>query len=182
MHFVHGSLSFEDIFHSYRERVLGYVLPIVKSREAAEEITQEIFIKLWLCREMLVQVENLDAYIYVIARNKSLNHLRKAAYDIRLLNELKSFIPSEQSNTEERLAIKDYEFLLQNAVNALSPQRRQVYHLSRVEGLNHDEIAEKMQLSKQTVKNHLVEALKSIRIHLHTTGGAAILLSVYMLS
>jgi RNA polymerase sigma-70 factor (ECF subfamily) len=162
--------------------VYRYVLPIVKSAEAAEEITQEIFIKLWLCREMLDQVDNLDAYIYVIAWNKSLNHLRKAAYDVRLLNELKSFMTDEQNNTEDRMAVKDYELLLNNAVNTLSPQRRQVYHLSRVEGLNHDEIAEKMHLSKQTVKNHLVEALKLIRSHLHSTGGAAFLLSLYMLS
>ncbi|HTD42305.1 MAG TPA: RNA polymerase sigma-70 factor [Mucilaginibacter sp.] len=182
MHIERGLLSFEQIFHSYKERVYSYVLAIVKSNDAAEEVTQEIMIKLWLCREMLDQVENLDAYIYVIARNKSLNHLRKVAYDLRLLNELKSFIPDEYSNTEDRIAVKDYELLLTNAVNSLSPQRRQVYHLSRVEGLSHDEIAERLNLSKQTVKNHLVEALKSIRIHLSMAGGAALVLTLYMIS
>jgi RNA polymerase sigma-70 factor (ECF subfamily) len=182
MHIERNPLSFEEMFHSYKERVYSYVRAIVKSNDSAEEVTQEIMIKLWLCREMIDQVENLDAYIYVIARNKSLNHLRKAAYDIRLLNELKSFIPDEYSNTEDRMDVKDYELLLKNAVNKLSPQRRQVYHLSRIDGLNHDEIAERLQLSKQTVKNHLVEALKSIRTHLSMTGGATLVLTLYMLS
>jgi len=182
MHMKRNPLSFEEIFHLYKDRIYSYVLAIVKSGEAAEEVTQEIMIKLWLCREMLDQVENLDAYIYVIARNKSLNHLRKAAYDIRLLNELKSFIPDEYNNTDDRIAVKDYELLLTNAVNTLSPQRRQVYQLSRVEGLSHDEIAERLHLSKQTVKNHLVEALKSIRTHLSLAGGAALVLTLYMIS
>jgi len=174
-------VRFESLFHLYKERVYGYVLKIVRSADAAEEITQEIFIKLWLCREMLNQIDNLDAYIYVIARNKSLNHLRKAAYDIRLLNELRAFIPEEYNNTEDRTAVRDYELLLQNAINSLSTQRKQVYQLSRIEGLSHDEIAGRINLSKKTVKNGLTEALKLIRQHLHKFGGAAMLLTFYML-
>lgn len=181
MQLVRGHLSFEDIFHLYKERIHSYVLAIVKSGEHAGEITQEILIKLWLCREMLDQVENLDAYIYVIARNKALNHLRKAAYDVRLLNELKNFMPAEQNNVADHMAVRDYELLVSQAVDALSPQRRKVYQLSRVEGLNHDEIAERLRLSKNTVKNHLVESLKQIRNHLHRAGGAALLLTAYML-
>lgn len=182
MQAIRDSHRFEEIFHTYKERVYSYVLAIVKTHEAAEEVTQEIMIKLWLCREVLDQVDNLDAYIYVIARNKSLNHLRKAAYDQKVLNELKAFIPPEYNNTEERIALKDYELLLQNAVNTLSAQRKEVYQLSRVEGLSHDEIAQRMQLSKKTVRNHLSEALKLIRQHLHQTGSAAVLLTYFMLS
>jgi RNA polymerase sigma factor (sigma-70 family) len=129
MQIVRDNLSFEDIFHLYKEWIYRYALKIVKSADAAEEVTQEIMIKLWLCREMLDQVDNLDAYIYVIARNKALNHLRKAAVDLRLMNELKSFIPNEANNTEDRMATKDYELLLNNAVNSLSTQRKQVYVL-----------------------------------------------------
>jgi len=182
MQIFRDTYSFEQLFHSYKERIYSYVLAIVKNGEAAQEVTQEIMIKLWLCREMLDQVDNLDAYIYVIARNKALNHLRKAAHDLKVLNELRAFIPDEYNNTEDRVAVKDYELLLSNAVNTLSPQRKQVYELSRVEGLSHDEIAEAMQLSKKTVKNHLSEALRLIRQQLHNTGGAAVLLTLYMLS
>lgn len=147
MQVVRNTLSFESIFHLYKDRIYSYVLAIVKSEDSTEEVTQEILIKHWLCREMLDQVENLDAYIYVIARNKALNHLRKAAYDIRLLNRLKSFMPDEQNNIDDRMAVKDYELLVQQALSALSPQRRKVYQLSRGEGLNHDEIAERLKFA-----------------------------------
>ncbi|MBS1533389.1 MAG: RNA polymerase sigma-70 factor [Bacteroidetes bacterium] len=182
MQLAEDNRSFEAIFHRYKNRVYSYALAIVKSEENAEEVTQEIMIKLWLCREMLDQVDNLDAYVYVIARNKSLNHLRKAAYDMKLMNELKSFIPEEHNNVDDRISVRDHELLLQNAVNSLSPQRKQVYHLSRVEGLSHDEIADRLHLSKQTVKNHLVEALKLIRTHLYKSGGVAIVLTAFMVA
>lgn len=177
MHTIRDTAGFERIFHSYKGKIHGYALNLVRSPEAAEEVTQEIFIKLWLCREMLEQVDNLDAFIYVIARNKALDHLRKAAYDVKLLNNLKGLTPQEDNNLTERIAAKDYEVIVQQAVNALSPQRKKVYQLSRVEGLNHDEIAERLQLSKNTVKNHLVEALRFIREHLYKTAGIGALLA-----
>jgi RNA polymerase sigma-70 factor (family 1) len=180
MHVVRD--NFDDIFRLYKDRIYRYVLVIVKSTEAAEELTQEILIKLWLCRDLLNKVDNLDGYIYVIARNKALNHLRKAACDLRLMNELKSFMQDEQNNIDDRITANDYDMLVKQALATLSPQRRKVYELSRVEGLNHEEIADRLSLSKNTVKNHMVEALKHIRGHINKSGGAALLLTVYMLS
>ncbi len=174
--------NFDDIFRTYKDRIYRYVVVIVKSGEVAEELTQEILIKIWLCRDLLNHVDNLDAYIYTIARNKALNHLRKAAHYMRLLNELKGFMQPEQNNIDDRIIASDYDTLVAQALNTLSPQRRKVYELSRVEGLNHEEIASRLNLSKNTVKNHMVEALKQIRAHLQRNGGAALLLTVYMLS
>src|SRR5580692_8173228 len=96
---------FKRLFDSYKNRVYGYVMAITHSPYSAEEITQEIFIKLWLCRDLLHEVENLDGYIFTIARNRTLNHLRKAAYDTRLLRELQERGLSAgpgNNNVEER--------------------------------------------------------------------------------
>ena len=157
--------SFKCLFDNYKNRLYGYVLAITRSHYTAEEITQEIFIKLWLCREMLHEVENLDGYIFTIARNKTLNHLRKAAYDVRLLKELQERALSTEggNNVEERTLVNEYDRLLQDALAHLSPQRRLVYVMSRQRGLNHEEIALQLQLSRHTVKNHLVEALRFLR-------------------
>ena len=162
-----GYHGFILIFHSYKERVFKYVLAIVKSKEVAEEITQDIFLTLWLQRHSLEQLDNLDGYIYTVSKNKSLNYLRKAARDIKLLDKLKNSLPQHHNNVDERLAVRDHEILMDKAITALSEQRRQVYNLSRVEGLTHDEIAKKLSLSKQTVKNHLVAALKHIKSYLN---------------
>lgn len=171
-----AAVSFKRLFDSYKNRVYGYVLAIAHSPYAAEEITQEIFIKLWLCRDLLPQVENLDGYIFTIARNRTLNYLRKAAYDTRLLRELQQFASPEQNNVEERALVTDYEQLLRDALSLLSPQRRLVFQLSRDGGLNHEQIAEQLHLSRNTVKNHMVEALRFIRSYLGQHGSVLVLI------
>jgi RNA polymerase sigma-70 factor (ECF subfamily) len=168
----HNDDAFKRLFDSYKNRLYGYVLAIAHSPYAAEEITQEIFIKLWLCRDILHQVDNLDGYIFTIARNKTLNYLRKAAYDQRLLRELQAFALPENNNVEERALANEYDRLIGDALTLLSPQRRLVYQLSRDKGLNHEEIARHLQLSRNTVKNHMVEALRFIRQYLGRHGSA----------
>jgi RNA polymerase sigma-19 factor, ECF subfamily len=158
--------DFKRLFDNYKNRLFGYVLAISHSEYIAEEITQEIFIKLWICHDMLNQVENIDGYIFTIARNKTLNHLRKAAHDIKLLSELQGRMVSENNNVEEYTLTAEYDKLVHEALTLLSPQRRLVYKLSRNNGLNHQEIASQLQLSRSTVKNHLVEALRFIRKYL----------------
>lgn len=158
--------SFKCLFDNYKNRVYGYVLSISHSPYVAEEITQEIFLKLWLCRDMLDQVENIEGYIFSIARNKTLNHLRKAAHNIKLLRELQGFMTAANDNADEKALSAQYNKLVQEALVSLSPQRRLVYQLSRQQGLDHEEIALHLRISRNTVKNHLVEALRSIRNYL----------------
>lgn len=174
--------SFKCLFDNYKNRVYGYVLTITRSPYAAEEITQEIFIKLWLSRDILVGVENIDGYIFATARNKTLNYLRKAAYDVRLLRELQERAAPEtgNNNVEERAMSSEYDRLLQDALALLSPQRRLVYQLSRERGLNHEEIANHLQLSRNTVKNHMVEALRFIRHYLGEHGSVLVILAAFL--
>jgi len=176
--------SFKRLFDTYKNRLYGYILAITRSGYAAEEITQEIFIKLWLCRDLLHEVDNLDGYIFTMARNKTLNHLRKAANDSRLLHELQELGQSRQhNNVEERALAGEYERLLRDALALLSPQRRLVYLLSRESGLNHEQIADQLHLSRNTVKNHMVEALRFIRQYLGDHGATlgVVLLVKYFL-
>lgn len=171
--------AFKRLFDSYKNRLYGYVLAIAHSPYAAEEITQEIFIKLWLCRDILHQVDNLDGYIFTIARNKTLNHLRKAVYDERLLRELQLLATTENNNVEERALTDEYERLISDALMRLSPQRRLVYQLSRDKGLNYEEIASHLRLSRNTVRNHMVEALRFIRHYLGQHGSTLTLLAAF---
>jgi RNA polymerase sigma-70 factor (ECF subfamily) len=159
--------DFKCLFDNYKNRIFGYVQAVAHSPYIAEEITQEIFIKLWLYRDMLHGVDNLDGYILAIARNKTLNYLRKAAHESKILREIQDRMIPENNNVEERMVIADQRKLLQEAVTLLSPQRRLVYRLSRDQGLNHQEIASQLQLSPNTVKNQLVIALKFIRKYLN---------------
>ncbi len=173
--------AFQSLFETYKNRVYGYVLAISHSDYAAEELTQEIFIKLWLCRDILIHVDNLEGYIFAVARNKTLNHLRKATNDAQMLQELQSFMkPLPNNNTDDKILSAENEKLLREAVTMLSPQRRLVYDLSRGQGLNHEQIANHLKLSRNTVKNHLVEALRFIREYLGQRGAVTILLILFI--
>jgi len=171
--------TFTSLFYSCKERLFSYVLAVSHSRYIAEEITQEIFLKLWLFRHHLNMVENPEAYLFTIARNKTLNHLRKARYDEKLMEDLKGLMRPSSNDVEEHLSVSDNDRLLQEAITLLSPQRQLVYRLSRYEGLNHQEIAKEMSLSRNTVKNHLVQALRFIRTYLDNNGVFIFLLFLF---
>lgn len=172
---------FNQLFETYKNLIYNYVLSILKNPQSAEDITQEIFIKLWLCRDMLDQVNNLDGYIFKIARNISLNKLRKIAYDEKLLKNLQQYMNPEANNIDQKMFDLDYDKLVQDALNKLSPQRRLVYQLSRQDGLNHEEIAVRLNLSKNTVKNHLVDALRLIRDRLGHKMTRSLTLTLFLL-
>lgn len=162
--------EFMHLFETYKNRLYGYVISICHSAYAAEEITQEIFLKLWLNRKELHHISNQESYIFTIARNKTLNYLRKASYDEKLLREIQLLMDRSPNDVEEYNAAAECNSLLEKAITMLSPQRRHVYRLSRYQGLNYDQIAEHLHLSRNTVKNHLVEALRFIRNYLGRNG------------
>ncbi|HEY4154136.1 MAG TPA: RNA polymerase sigma-70 factor [Puia sp.] len=171
--------DFKCLFDIYKNRVFRYAQAISHSPFIAEEITQEIFIKLWLYRDTLSRVDNLDAYIFRMARNKTLNYLRRAAHETKILKELQSRMIPENNNAAEHLLAADQHKMLQEAITRLSPQRRLVYQLSRNQGLNHKEIASQLRLSPNTVKNHLVNALKFIREYLNVLNSVIVFLLLF---
>lgn len=142
-----------------------YALKLSKSRYVAEEIVQETFMKLWANRMQLPEVRNMETFIFVIVRNRTLDHLRKIANESRLFNEVWHTI-SEQQELNGLLDAKDDMQLIEKAVRQLSPQKQRIFHLSRSQGLSHREIAEKCSLSESTVKNHIVETLRHVKFFL----------------
>lgn len=160
--------SFRQFFDHYRERVFHYLIPITKSKEIAEELVMDIFLKLWIGREWITEIEHMDAFLQKVAYNKAIDFLRFAARQ----KKLQAVVAREMADAidhslELQLLESDYRAIVEAAVRQLSPQRRLVYTLSREKGLSHDEIARELNLSIHTVSNHTKEALKFIRGFLH---------------
>src|SRR5699024_11646226 len=101
--------AFKALYDEYKNRIYGYVLTITHSPHAAEEVTQELFIKIWTNREMLDNVKDMEHYIFTMARNRTLNYMRKAANDARILKELQQHMVSTKNNVAERMLMQDYE-------------------------------------------------------------------------
>jgi len=157
--------AFKTLFDLYKGRVMVYALKLSKSRYVAEEIVQETFLKLWVSRAQLPEVRNIGTYIFVMVKNRTLDHLRKIANEDRLFNEVWHTI-SEQQELSRLLDAKDDMRLIEKAVRQLSSQKQKIFYLSRSQGLSHRQIAEKCSVSESTVKNHLVETLRHIKLFL----------------
>ncbi len=136
---------------------------MIRSESQAEEITQEIFIKIWRNREKLSGVDIPQSYIFTITSRHTLDHIKKRLNESRMLRRLSDSMPPSHNDPEETLLLKDKEALVQQAIGQLPPQQRAVYLLSRQQGLSYEEIGQQMNISPNTVKNHLVKALAALR-------------------
>lgn len=159
--------AFTEIFHRYDKRLFPFVLKMVKTEAIAEEIIQEIFIKLWVNRNKLAAIDRPDAYLLTIAFNHTLDQIKKGIKERKMLHELAGRLKNEVSyNTEDTLLLRGSIALVEQAVDQLPPQQKRVYTLSRQQGLKNEEIAKTLAISPNTVRNHLAEALRSIRFYL----------------
>lgn len=148
-----------DIFWS---RVYGNALTIVKSPQTAEEITQDIFLKIWQQKEKLSEVQSFKHYIYVVGRNQVISQLRK-----KMAGQLEEpgDILEGRLMPDEQLQYKETYRLVLEGIGKLTPQQQLVFKMSRLEGLSYEEIGGRLGLSKNTVKGHMVLALNFLRIY-----------------
>lgn len=159
-----GDLSvFEVFFEAYKKRVFGVALKMLKSPTEAEDIVQEVFLSIWQSRARLDKINDPGAYLFTIAHNAIYTHLKKASRNEQLLNAILHHIARKQNTTEETVTGHETERLISEAIQQLSPQQRKVFELSKQEGLSYHEIAERMHISQNTVRNHLSVAIKTIR-------------------
>ena len=162
--FAKGDISvFEVFFEAYKKRIFGVALKMLKSPAEAEDIVQEVFLSLWQSRAGLDKINDPEAYLFTITHNAIYTHLRKASRNEQLLNAILYYIAQKQNTTEQTVAAHEADKLIREAVQQLSPQQRTVFELRKQEGLSYDEIAERMHISRNTVRNHLAVAVKTMR-------------------
>jgi RNA polymerase sigma-70 factor (ECF subfamily) len=157
--------AFRKLFMVHHQLLGVHMLRITNSVELAEEIVQDVFLKIWLTRETLVGVDNFKAYLFVISKNHALNCLKKLAKERLLIKTMETngfgdLVP-ETTDTDM------YYTLLDEAIDHLPPQQQKVYLLSRHGRLKYAEIADQLELSRETVKKYLQIATTSITEYVH---------------
>ncbi len=161
-------LAFKALFNSYRDRLFNYIFKITKSRETTEELVMDVFFKLWEGRALITEIDNFPSFVFLIARNKAIDFLRKVAKDPVLQDLIREEIQLfSHIRADEKVIIGELYEHINQVVSKLPSQRQLVFKLSREEHLNYDQIAKHLNLSKSTIKNHMVHALQFMREHIN---------------
>jgi RNA polymerase sigma-70 factor (ECF subfamily) len=157
--------AFEIIFLGYYNPLGEYVLMLTKSPEITEEIIQDVFLKIWQNRSVLVGIEKFSAYLFILTKNYTLNALRKLVNDERRQQEWgmdKSRDEVFPDFAQEHQSESNYEVVLRQAVESLPPQQKTVFNL-RMQGHKNHEIAIRMDISADSVKKYQQYAVSRIK-------------------
>ena len=170
--------AFRAIYQRYGKRCFGLALQKLRSKEAAEEITQNIFISLWERRHQL-NIQNLESYLMVSVKYQTLNYIEsKLTREKFSLSLPPQYAEGSSENTvENAVFVQDLMNALENALKSLPEKTQEAYRLSRFENLSGKEIAERMNLSEKTVEYHISQSLKFLRTQLKDFMAVCVLLS-----
>lgn len=159
--------AFEHLFNLYYLRVRNFTLGIIKNTDDAEEIAQNVFLKLWMNRQTLSDTLSINSYIFTITQNEVYDLFREQHYSLQYRESLTQMIdPEIKDEIEAEYNVKEIKDIVTKTIESMPEQRRLVFKLSREQFLSNDEIAEKLNLSKRTVEKHISLALASIRKNL----------------
>lgn len=170
-------IAFRAIYDHYRKKIYALGLLLTHSESQAQELVQDVFMKIWEKREKLREIDYFNAWLRTIARNTAINYLRARAMEKLGLARL----PVHESGscfTENDVADREYALLLQAAIRQLPLQQQKVYILHRQQGLRHEVIAQQLDISVLTSKKYMKLALHSIRIFLEHRMDTAVSLAL----
>ncbi|HWW42400.1 RNA polymerase sigma-70 factor [Pedobacter sp.] len=155
--------AFTEIYNRYWSVMYAHVYKMLRDREEAKDVIQEIFSKLWLKAAEIRSNQNLAGFLYVAARNRVLNLMEQNRVRNDYVKSIASFISEIDPSAIDHVDEKKLTQIIEQEILNLPPKMREIFEMSRKENLSHKEIAEKLNISDQTVKKQVQNALKIIR-------------------
>lgn len=156
-------LAFTHLFHAYKFKLYGFISKLTGSPDTAEDVVQDVFLKLWKDRKALRNVDSFGSYLFRMAQNHAINGFRKMAREEVMRKEMQSGESPAHSTPQSHIALKETREILHRAIQQLPPRQKAIYLLSREEGVKHEEIARRLRITTGTVKNHMIQALRTLR-------------------
>jgi RNA polymerase sigma-70 factor (family 1) len=175
--------AFRRVYDRFWPQVYGTSLRLTRDPEQARDLSQDIFVRLWENKEKLGEAREPGAYIYILSRNLVMDFLRKKTFDPANIDWLLAYFSKDGTDPQARLEYKELEAGLRKAVESLPDRTKEVFRLSRVEGLTHEQIAARMGISVVSSKTYIVRALRDIRQYMTDhSSDAVILVAVALLA
>jgi RNA polymerase sigma-70 factor (ECF subfamily) len=157
-------IAFDAIYEKFCKRIYAFIIRYVKSDADAEEIIQEVFLKIWENKDKIDVYSSFESYIFTISYNSTISLLRKRVSEKKYIEHLKALQTTENVfEITDEVYYNELNSQIQSLLSELTPRQKEIFLLSREIGLTHDEIAKKLGISPNTVKNHIVTTLSFLR-------------------
>jgi len=153
--------AFAALFHLHRDKLYSFILGMSDSVAQAEDVVQDVFLKVWELRAQLSTINNFSSYLFRMSHNHCLNILKRKAKEAAIL----SGISTPSRSTADPVLYRETEQQVRNAIADLPSQQKLVFTLSREIGLSQQEISERLHITVPTVKSHMTQALRFLREH-----------------
>lgn len=167
------------LYDRYHTMIYAWAIRLVKIPELAEDIVQEVFLKIWEIRARLNPDLSFPAFVYRIARNKAFTLLKKISADENIRTQVMLQLGSGIQSADNQILWRQYEAMLGAAIRELPKQRQRVFTLCRQEGKTYEEVATELGISRNTVKEHMVMAVKNIRDYFYRYGDISFLVLLH---
>lgn len=162
--------AFKEVYYAYSRQLYSVAFQILKEDTLAQEVVQETFIALWENLNKLKPDSNVWGYLYVVARRNCLNKLRALGTSMKFVNEARQLLEVSTSSVSNKIEKNELQAIINSYIAELPPKQREVFQMSREDGKSHLEIAQELNLSPNTVRNHIVEVLRKLKGKLKTYG------------
>jgi len=157
-------VAFYNIYERYCKRLYGFVWRYIKIESDADEIVQDVFLKIWESRGKIDIYLSFESFLFTITYNTTISLLRKRANEKKYLDSLQTI--SEAPNITDEIYFTELSEQVKHLLDKLTPRQKEIFLLSREEGLTHEEIAKKLKISLNTVKKHMTNSLLFLKSHI----------------
>ena len=171
--------AFSLLLDKHAKNLYSQALAYTKSSEVAQDIVQDVFLKIWMKRKELAEIDRFDNYLFIMTRNRIISILRKKL-TVPVSDGMQELIEENSPSPEQQFSLKQAESILEKGILAMPPQRQMVFKLSRKEGLSYAEIAKELGISTSTVKSHIVQALNFLRDYFRLHGEPIVTLALIL--
>jgi RNA polymerase sigma factor (sigma-70 family) len=155
--------AFTILYDKFSTPIYRNILHLVKNEDIAQELLQDLFLKIWEIRQNIKLEDSFKSFLYTVAGNMVYTHFRKTAKDNILIAQLVSSYVDYETAAEETFLSQQNLDLLKLAIEKLSPQRKQIYTLCKIEGKSYEEVSNELGISTSTIRDHIVKGNKTIK-------------------
>lgn len=171
--------AFKLIYEQHYRKIYQFANSFLKNKEQSEEVLQETFLNFWMTRDRIIIDMPVEPLLFTICKRLVLDAFRKATSTTKQRLHLLQLMAEEDNGTEENIIFSDLMRFTEDIISELPRQQQTVFRLSKFEGHSYEEIGEQLNISKNTVKNHLVVAVKALRAQLDGHGVLYLLFIIF---